>query len=82
MWIKRHMIYAIESVYMQTGVHPIKPSHSPMLLQIVSLNAYVTPHVSSFNKWKDSGRKLLTPIASNKNGKESNRNLETMIEAT
>jgi hypothetical protein len=53
-----------------------------MLLQIVSLNAYVTPHVSSFNKWKDSGRKLLTPIASNKNGKESNRNLETMIEAT
>jgi hypothetical protein len=44
MWIKRHTIYAIESVYMQTGVHTIKPSHSPVLLHIVSLNAYVTPH--------------------------------------
>jgi hypothetical protein len=83
MWIKRHTIYAIESVYMQTGVHTIKPSHSlAVLLHIVSLNAYVTPHFSSCNKWKDSEPKLLTPIASNKNGHVSNRNLEAMIGAT
>jgi hypothetical protein len=80
MWIKRHTIYAIESVYMQTGVHTIKPSHSlVVLLHIVSLNAYVTPHFSSYNEWKDSEPKLLTPITSNKNGQVSNRNLEAMI---
>lgn len=83
MWIKRHTIYTIESVYMQTGVHTIKPSHSlVVLLHIVSVNAYVTPHFSSCNKGKDSEPKLLTPIACNKNGQESNRNLETMIGAT
>jgi hypothetical protein len=82
MWIKRHTIYAIESVYMQTGVHTIKPSHSPILLHIVSLNAYITPHFSPYNKWKDSEPKLLTPIASNKNEQKSNRNLEAMIGAT
>jgi hypothetical protein len=67
---------------MQTGVHTIKPSHSLVLLHIVWLNAYVTPHFSSGNKWKDSEPKLLTCIASNKNGQESNMNLETMIGAT
>jgi len=32
--------------------------------------------------WKGKGPKLFTPIASNKNGQESNKNLETMIKAT
>jgi len=66
---------------MQIGVHTIKP-HSPVMLHIVLLNAYVGPHFSSCSKCKDSEPKLLTPIASNKNGQKSNRNLETMIGAT
>jgi hypothetical protein len=63
MWIIRHTIYAIESVYMQTGVHTIKPSHSPVLLHIVSLNAYVTPDFLSSTSGRivNLGCSLLLP---------------------
>jgi hypothetical protein len=39
-------------------------------------------HTNLKRAWKDNEYKLLTPITSNKNGQESNKNLEAMTGAT